>query len=376
MQPIKIIVCGDFRAAHPEKIGFSDEVASLFADADLRICNFEAPIHTKGAKPIEKSGPALDQSVNSPLFLKEQGFNVILMANNHIMDYGEAGMKATIDSFKDAIVVGAGTAKEAFSVRYVNVKEKTIGLLSLTQREFGTVESIDSEECGAAWINSPDVPNIIIQAKRKCDYLIVFPHAGVEHTSAPLPEWRRLYKRFIEWGADIVVASHPHCPQGWETDHGKPIYYSLGDFYFDELSYDDLWYKSIALELTIDEIVQTKEHYLCFDDKTGEISVDNSERIHKHIKYANNLLKDSDIYMTYINKMCSAHWVGYKYGLLRGLCGVTLKMKAKYVLRLLGCMLLGNTDESYLLNAIRCESHQWVMQRALVNRNKKNKKHS
>ncbi len=367
MQSVKIIVCGDFRAAYPEKIKLSDEVADLFAKVDVQICNFEAPVRVEGGEPIKKSGPALGQSADSPALLKRLGFNIILMANNHIMDYGEEGLNATLKSFQGLTTVGAGTANEALAVRYVTVNEKKIGLLSLTQREFGVVESVDDNCCGAAWINSPDVPNIIIKAKQECDYLMVFPHAGVEHTAAPLPEWRRLYKRFIEWGADAVVASHPHCPQGWETYHGKPIYYSLGDFYFDELSYDDLWYKSIALEFTIDENVQTKEHYLCFDDKTGEISVDNSERIYKHIKYANNLLKDSDIYMAYINKMCSAHWVGYKYGLLRGLCGVTLKMKAKYVLRLLGCMLLGNTNEMALLNAIQCESHRWVAERYLRN---------
>ena len=365
MQSVKMIVCGDFRAAHPEIIKIDKDVIDLFANADMRICNFEAPIHTEGAKPIEKSGPALDQSVNSPLFLKEQGFNVILMANNHIMDYGEAGMNATIDGFKDAIVVGAGTAKEAFSVRYVKVKEKTIGLLSLTQREFGTVESMDSEDCGAAWINSPDVPNIIIKAKRKCDYLIVFPHAGVEHTKAPLPEWRRLFKHFVDWGADVVVASHPHCPQGWEIYKEKYIYYSLGDFYFDELTHDDLWYKSIALELTIDEDIQTKEHFICFEDKTGQISIDKSSRIHDYIKNANNLLTDQERYMSYINRMCVSHWAGYKYGLLRGLCGVSLKMKPKLVMRLLGCMLLGNRNEMALLNAIQCESHRWVAEHYL-----------
>lgn len=370
MRPIKIIICGDFRAAHPEKIKFSDEVKDLFANADYGICNFEAPIHTEGSQPIKKSGPALNQSADSPAFLKKHGFNIILMANNHIMDYGEAGMKATMDGFKEVMVVGAGNAEDAFAVRYVEVADRRIGFLSLVHHEFGTVESIDDKGCGAAWICSPDVPGIIMNAKNKCDYLLVLPHAGVEHTAAPLPGWRKLYKHFIDWGADAVVASHPHCPQGWEIYSGKPIYYSLGDFYFDELTYDDLWYKSIALELIIGNGMSFKEHFICFDDRTGYVSIDSSERIRKYIDFANALLVNEDNYVTYINKMCALRLDDYKYDLLRGVCGVSLKMKAKLAIRLLGCMLLGNIKELSLLNSIRCESSRWVAELAMVNKNK------
>ena len=54
MQTIKIVVCGDFRAAHPEKIVFSKEISELFNSADLCICNFEAPVKVTNAKPIKK----------------------------------------------------------------------------------------------------------------------------------------------------------------------------------------------------------------------------------------------------------------------------------------------------------------------------------
>ena len=366
---IIVMVCGDFRAAHPERIQFGNKVARLFTNADICICNFEAPIHCDDSKPIKKSGPALDQSKQSPAFLKAHGFNVILLANNHIMDYGVEGCEATIKAFDGITIVGAGKTEDAFSVRFVDVKGKKIGFCSLVQKEFGTVDSNDNNGYGAAWINSPAVPDMIKEAKEQCDYLMVLPHAGVEHTAAPLPEWRRLYKHFIDWGADAVIASHPHCPQGWETYQGKPIYYSLGDFYFDELTYNDLWYKNIVVELAIGDSVETKEHYLCFDDKTGEVSIDNSERMSNYIKHVNGLLRDDEEYKKYVNAICVGHWPGIKYGLLRGICGLSLKMRLKYVLRLLGCMLLGNKDEMYLLNAFQNESHRWVIERYLRNNN-------
>lgn len=368
---IIVTVCGDFRAVHPERIRFSDELDKLFANADVCVCNFEAPVHCDGTKPIEKSGPVLDQSNASPSFLVKRGFSVILIANNHIMDYGKDGCEATIKAFDGVSVVGAGEAKEAFSVRFVDVKGKRIGFCSLVQKEFGTVDSKDGNDYGTAWINSPDVPEIINEAKGQCDYLIVLPHAGVEHTAAPLPEWRRLYKHFVDWGADAVIASHPHCPQGWETYQGKPIYYSLGNFYFDELTYDDLWYKNIVVELTIGDTIETKEYFLCFNDKTGEISVDNSDRMCDYMKSVNVLLRNEEEYNKYINTMCASYWSGFKYGLLRGVCGVSLKMRFKYIFRLLGCMLLGNTDEMYLLNVFQNESHRWVVERYLRNNNVK-----
>lgn len=367
MQLTKIIVCGDFRAVHPEKITVCPELRKIFDDADICVCNFEAPIRVEGAKPIKKSGPALNQSPQSPTFLKENGFNVILLANNHIMDYGREGCESTIKAFSNAITVGAGNARDAYKVCIADIKGKKIGLLSLVQNEFGTVEGKDDNAYGTAWINSPDVPIIIKEAKIECDYLLVLPHAGVEHTKAPLPEWRKLYKRFIDLGADVVIASHPHCPQGWETYRGKPIYYSLGDFYFDELSYDDLWYKSLAIELTLGDTVEMQEHFLRFDDKTGLISVDKSDRMSSYIKRVNDLLLNDEEYRKYINKMCAGRWPGIKYGVLRGVCGVSLKMRFKYIIRLLGCMLLGNKDEMYLLNAFQNESHRWVIERYLRN---------
>lgn len=365
----KIVICGDFRAANPSIIRFDDEIANLIKSADISICNFEAPIRTKGAEPIKKSGPSLDQSAESPAFLKNAGFNVILLANNHIMDYGQEGCEATIKAFDGVVTLGAGYAKDAYSCHYIDLDGARVGICSFVQNEFGVVANQSDTSYGSAWINSSDVQAIISEAKKQCDFLLVLPHAGVEHTAAPLPEWRAVYKHMVNWGADAIIASHPHCPQGRETYQGKPIYYSLGDFYFDELTFDDLWYKSIVVELEVGDTVSIKEHFVCFDDKTGVIGLDNSGRIKDYIAYANCLLQNESEYNNYINEMCTQRWAGFKYGLLRGVCGVSLKMRPKYIIRLLGCMLLGNKDEMYLLNALQCESHRWVIERYLRNNN-------
>lgn len=366
----RIIVCGDFRATKPSIINLDNDVAELLNRACVKICNFEAPVYVEGLKPIKKSGPSLYQSADSPALLRELGFNVVLLANNHIMDYGKEGCEATIQAFQDVATIGAGEAGNAYSVSFVDLNGKKVGMLSLVQNEFGVVKSRVDVSYGTAWINSLDVSTIIAEAKQKCDFLFIFPHAGVEHTAAPLPEWREVYKHFIEWGADVIIASHPHCPQGWEYYKGKPIYYSLGDFYFDELSYDDLWYKSIVVEITVGSSLEVREHFLCFDDKSGQISIDNSERMCNYVNYSNSLLQNENDYNRYIDNICSLRWKGIKYGILRSVCGISFQMRLKYIIRLIGCMLLGNKDEMYLLNALQCESHRWVIERYLRNNNR------
>ena len=108
------------------------------------------------------------------------------------MDYGEEGCQATLNAFSDCICVGAGKAQDSFEVKVVEKDGKKLGFLSFVQHEFGVVESkADERTFGAAWINSYDIEDIIIEAKSSVDFLLVFPHAGIEHIDAPLPEWRR-----------------------------------------------------------------------------------------------------------------------------------------------------------------------------------------
>lgn len=74
--------------------------------------------------------------------------------------------------------------------------------------------------------------------------------------------------------------------------------------------------------------------------------------------------------MEYINGTYEEMFNGIRYGLLRRTCGTPFRVGIWYVIRLLGGMLLNNTDEMYLLNSYRCESHRWVIERYLENTNK------
>ena len=293
----------------------------------------------------------------------------MLLANNHVMDYGEDGCMATVNAFGKDMTVGAGTAEEAYRLKVFTVKGKRIGFLSLVQCEFGVVSSPDCKgEIGAAWINALEIPDIVREARAALDYLIICPHAGVEHILAPLPEWQRVYRRFIDWGADAVVGTHPHTPQGWEEYKGKPIFYSLGNFYFNISGTDsNPWErKSQLVEMTFGERgLSYQVHHVEYDDK--RISIDHGPEIVEHTDYINRLLRNEGAHRKYINRVCEELYPNYRYGILRGVSGTSLQAGMKKFMKLAAGMVMGSMDEAYLLNSVRCESHRWVIERYLKN---------
>ena len=369
---ISVVACGDFVATNPSIITIGDELQSLIQKSDIKICNFEAPVEGTGkAKP--KSGPSLTQSEGSPSFLESNGFDVVLMANNHIMDYGTDGCLNTINSFKKSISVGAGKSKEAYSFKSITVKNKRIGILAFCQYEFGIVESADSnDDIGVAWINSKDVCESIQTAKESCDFVLVFPHAGLEDIDAPLPCWRQCYKKIIDWGADAVIASHPHVPQGWEIHNNKPIFYSLGNFYFDVLSGNRYWNKGLLVHLTLGDTIEFKVYNTLFL-KNGSIEIDKSKEIIKHTSDILSLISDESKYLDYIDKECLKRYSLYTYGILRGVGGVSwFNLGLKKIFKLLLLSFINRRDKYILLNILRCETHRWVYERCITLINKYN----
>ena len=360
---VKVIIGGDFRAKETRDLCFASELAELLKSSDIRVCNFEAPIEVDAPKAL-KAGPSIDQNADSAQFLLKSGFDVVLLANNHVMDYGEAGLMRTKKAFDSIVTVGAGDAKEAYSMKVVNTGEKRIGFLSLVQYEFGVLSSKNSEGYGAAWINSPNVRDIIQEGKKEVDCLIVCPHAGIENVDAPLPEWRDVYRSFIRWGADVVVASHPHTPQGWEIYDGHYIFYSLGNLFFDGMDNGPHWHDSLLVELLIDEKVSAIVHNVHFSGNT--ISLDHSEQIKKHNSHLLSLLQDEE-YTPFINKLCDDLYKPSCYRFIRGFGGVSSRFGFSLFIRLLAFMILHKRNELLLLNAIRCESHRWLVERYIRN---------
>lgn len=363
---VKLLFCGDFVSQNPQSIDVDDKLKYLFSEQDFVAVNFEAPIRGYG-KPIFKSGPSLTQSDDSPAFLESLGVNIIQFANNHMMDQDREGCKESVLRFKNATVLGAGFFNEAYKLTVIEKDDIKIGLLCFVHKEFGVL-GLDSSSCdyGTTWINHPKINQLILTSKKQCDILIVLPHAGVEDVIVPLPEWRARYKEFIDFGADAVIASHPHTPQGWETYNGKHIYYSLGNFFFQLFSsqHGENWFKGLVVQVTISDNKELSFEVIntIFSDTT--LSIVDTAEFKDYNQFLCNLLSDDNKYWTYLNGELKKLWPEYKLYLLRGLAAVNATTNF-HVLAHAAYGLLKGVDNPMMLNNFQCESHRWAIERML-----------
>ena len=254
-----LFVCGDVvNQGNDTGLICSEELAKIITDADYSICNFEAPIEGLG-EAIPKSGGNLNQRKVTISGLRKQGFNLLCMANNHIMDYGREALDGTINEAKenDLDVVGVGNNfDEAYKPLIKEIDGLKIGIINACEAQFGVLDYFAKmDQPGYAWINHNKIDVNIMELKKECDFVIVLAHAGLEYFPIPQKEWRYRYKHFCDLGADVVIGSHPHVPQGVEAYQDSFIFYSLGNFYFNTKNHRHKEQRtySILLELTKDK---------------------------------------------------------------------------------------------------------------------------
>lgn len=259
MNTVKVFFAGDFCSkASTSLITISEDLESLIRSCDLRVVNFEVPLKPDANMPRQQR-ERFFQNEDAPVFLQNLGFNLFSLANNHAFDWGEEGYKKTKKVLGESSF-GAGTYDEAYSVKVVEVNGLKLGFIGLCFAAYTGVfdDATKKNGLGCAYINDLRVNHLILEAKRSVDYLFIVPHDGIEYIDVPLPETVARYRDFIDFGADAVIASHPHCPQGWEEYKGKPIFYSLGNFLFNSKEGYDYratnrphWYEGLCVIITI-----------------------------------------------------------------------------------------------------------------------------
>lgn len=317
MGSAKLFFAGDFCSKpSTSKITVSDELKNLIQSCDLKVVNFEVPLKPEVNLPSQ-GRERFFQNDDAPEFLRGLGFNLFSQANNHAFDWGDEGFKKTKTALGDA-AFGAGTYEEAYKVKVVKVQGVKIGFYALSFAAYkGVFDDVTNHEgLGCAYINDLRVNHDIMEAKKQVDYLFVLPHDGIEYIDVPTPETIARYRDFIDYGADGVIGTHPHCPQGWEEYNGKPIFYSLGNFLFNSKEGYDFradkphWYEGLCVVMTIAdgklswEVVNTRNN-----DNIG-IEIDYVEDRDKHNKQICRYLFDKIEYKSYFTKVCKQLGVG------------------------------------------------------------------
>ena len=213
----------------------------LFLNSDGVIVNLEDPLTTSSVN-FKKTVPLKANPIYTPV-LKNNNIIVACLANNHIMDYGDTGLTDTANALKSNGInyTGAGdNLNQATQPVYLNIKGRKIAILNFLDNSTFT-EFLPSEMPGAT-VNSPGyapanwtiIKQRIDESKMNSDITIVVFHYGNEYSATPNPSQIELSHECIDEGADMVIGSHPHVIQKIESYKGKPIFYSLGNFVFDQ----------------------------------------------------------------------------------------------------------------------------------------------
>jgi poly-gamma-glutamate capsule biosynthesis protein CapA/YwtB (metallophosphatase superfamily) len=213
-----------------------EKVSPYFKKADLVWLNMETPI-TPGERIPDgvmrfRSNPEMaDAFVNA-------GVTMVNLANNHTPDFGTEGL---LDTFKYLEAkgigyVGAGINEQsAYAPVYKDVNGIKIAFLAYT--EGGLVPALyeaGESHPGTAYLNIDKLKEGIGTARKQADIVIVGMHSGIEYVRTPT-DWQKEFARTaIDEGADIVIGHHPHVVQSAEIYKGKYIFYSLGNFIFDQ----------------------------------------------------------------------------------------------------------------------------------------------
>lgn len=222
---------------------FSDALFKEMQSADILMVNNEFVFSRRGT-PLAGKAYTFRANPERVRVITEIGTDVLSLANNHVYDYGEEALIDTLDTIEGADIpyVGAGrNLEEAMKPVYFIANGRKIAIVSATQIERSTnyTKEATVEAAGVLKTLNPDkFLSVIEKAGALSDYVIVFVHWGTENTNNYEGDQVELGQKFIDAGADAVIGGHTHCLQGFGYYNGKPIIYSLGNYWFNDRTID------------------------------------------------------------------------------------------------------------------------------------------
>ncbi len=256
VQRLKIIAAGDImmhmpvvNAAAVKEGGhlFSpifSEIAPLLREADIAIANLE----TTFAKDGDYKGyPRFKSPGKLARDLKEVGFDLLVTANNHALDYGEAGVLNTLADLDRAGVRAVGTQRDAETQQYVVVEKDGIrvGVVAYTCLTNGFVLPKGKEYLLNLFSRDRVGRDVLRMREAGADLIVCYIHFGDEYQRHPSPFQREVVGFLHQAGVDVIFGSHPHVvqPAAFSEAESKYVIYSLGNF----LSNQRSDYKDVGL---------------------------------------------------------------------------------------------------------------------------------
>ena len=235
--------------------------AALIKGADIAVANFENPAPDK--PKYHTSGTVFSADPRFLSGLADAGIDYVSLANNHIRDAGGAGLLQTIANIKKHGIAYSGAGKNLAAARTPamleagGVKVAILGYDAIASSYHATATKIGS---------APSAPRTSRRtwprpARPVPKLVIVYPHWGTEYDDTPFAAQKQLARMIIDNGADMVIGNHAHWAAAMEIYKGKPIWYALGNFVFDQ-TWSEPTMEGITLELTFrgTKLVQVHIH--------------------------------------------------------------------------------------------------------------------
>lgn len=228
-----------------------DEVAELLTNSDLVVGNLEGPITTQeSVVSYSEENPNHYRFTFDPAvveMLKRAHFTAVSLGNNHILNFGENGLRET-EAFLTNGSIGHFGNPYTNSTYIKEFNGITFGFIAESQ-----FDEISEEETMA----------IISSLDSVVNHVIVVAHWGEEYEKSPNELQRNTAQQYIDRGADLVIGAHPHVIQTKEVYQEKWIYYSLGNFVFDQYFSEDVSCGAlVTFEVTPHLITPTREAFI------------------------------------------------------------------------------------------------------------------
>lgn len=223
----------------------SEDTLEAMNSVDLMVVNNEFPFTEGGVRNPEKQYTFRADYYTAD-YLTQMGADAAIVANNHVMDFGEEGLLDTLRTLDEKKIkpLGAGrNLSEAITPTYFIINDIKIALIAATD-----IERLDYPDTKAAtetspgvfrtWNNNDQLCSVISEAKANSDFVIVCIHWGTEKEEVPDYYQKLLAPKIAEAGADVIIGDHPHRLQGIYYYGNTPCIYSLGNFWFNGFALD------------------------------------------------------------------------------------------------------------------------------------------
>ena len=243
------------------RTGNKGAVRDLLSGADVAVANFENPAvdafryHTEGT--VFSADPRLIAG------LRNAGIDAVSVANNHIGDAGRAGVVQTIVNLDEYGIKHAGAGRNTAAAHrpaLIRVHGLTVAILGYDT--IAGAYTAGATTPGSARLTIAGAKADIAAARRGgADVVIVYPHWGIEYRASPFAAQQALARSIITAGADMVIGNHAHWVGAMEVYKGRPIWYALGNFVFDQ-TWSEPTSEGLLLELTFSgrRLVQVELH--------------------------------------------------------------------------------------------------------------------